>query len=179
MDAVIWLEPDIPDSSGIRRDIAGAPLVIARQMLVIWSTVRNVRHLSAANLLAPEFRRVAVADPSASRSGKSAKQALMNAGIWGPLHGRLVFAGTSEKIVELVRSGAVDAGILEMSLVTKSGPGPKGSFAPLPLKQGLMPELRLGLTRQGSRKPSALDFASYMISPTAEMILRRFGYGAP
>lgn len=180
-DAWLWLTPGGGNTNRASREaaLAGAAQLIARQPLVIWSRVRNIRHMNAANLLAGEFKRVAMADPVRSPSGRAAKQALMRAGLWGPLHGRLVFADTAEKAAALVRSGAVDAGILPMTVIKAAGAGAQGSFARLSQAAGSMPELHLGLSAKGAAKPEALDMLSSMMSPTARAVLARYGYRAP
>lgn len=166
-------------SSVPQAGIAGTELVAARIQMAIWSTVRDVRHMGAANLLAPEFRRVVIADPNGSHSGRAARQILKQAGIWGPLHGRLVFAGTPEKATELVLSGAADAGLLQMPLIRRAKAGGKGNHAPLPQIRSLMPELRLGLTKRGAQKPLVLDFVSFVMSAKGQEILAAHGYSAP
>ena len=177
-DAVIWLDKSTNSNAKLHAGIAGTPLMIARQQLAIWSTVRNVRHMTATNLLAPEFRRIAVAS-TGTPSGRAAKQALTRAGVWGPLHARLVFAETSEKAAELVRNGSADAGVLEIPLIMNAGLTSKGSFVPLSSANGILPKLLFGMTRRGARKPQVLDFTAFLTSPSAETILRRRGYAVP
>ena len=175
-DVLLWLQG--PGSAGAApKGLSGAAQVIGGRQLGIWSGVRNVGHMRAANLLAPAFRRVAIADPATDPAGAAARRALMLAGVWGPLHGRLVIAADGEKAAELVRSGAVDAGIVEMTVILDPRNKGFGSHAALPGSGGGLAELRAGLSPAGAQKPPALDLISFLMSGAAGPVLARHGYG--
>lgn len=176
-DVALWLGGAEAGASGFDGAFAGVPMPVAAQLMAVWSTRRDVRHMRAADLLAPAFQRIAVVD-AAQGAGRAARLVLQQAGVWGPLHGRLRFAASAKEAVQMVLSGAVDAGVLPFSAMAATGAG-QGNHVLLPARPGTLPVLWLALTHKGAARPEALGLAAFITSAQAEAVLRRFGYARP
>lgn len=63
-------------------------------------------------LLAPEVRRLAVADPQLAPAGAYAREALQSLGLWAQLEPKLVFGGDVRTVLAYVESGDADAAVV-------------------------------------------------------------------
>jgi molybdate transport system substrate-binding protein len=157
----------------------GPAQVFALGRIAIWSERRNVQGLDVRDLLAPSFKRIAIANPVHAPYGAAARQALQTRGVWGPLHARLVFGENIGQAAHFALSGAVDAGLIAMSLIVAPGMIGKGSYALVPA--ALHKPIRNGfvIILQKFPNPFAKTFAAYLRSPAVHAILQRYGFEKP
>lgn len=67
-------------------------------------------------LLNPEIRHVAIANPSHAPYGRAAEEALRKVGVWEILRPKLVYGDNIRHALQLVQTGAADAGIVALSI---------------------------------------------------------------
>ncbi len=85
------------------------------------------------DLLRPEVRRVAIANPETAPYGQAAKQALKASGLWDPLQPKLVIAENVRQALQYLQAGAVEAGLVGPAVVQaqRGGlPPPRRKAAP-------------------------------------------------
>ncbi|TVS10132.1 MAG: molybdate ABC transporter substrate-binding protein [Wenzhouxiangella sp.] len=155
------------------------PAVYAIGRIVIWSNTLDASKLRLEDLATdPRIRRVAIAQPAHAPYGMRAREALQAAGVWEALHSKLVFGENIAHAVQMVESGAANAGIIALSLALF----PELSRHPHhlideslhePLTQGFV------LTRRGADKPAARAFARFMGTEAAHTIMQRYGFVIP
>ncbi len=157
----------------------GQVQVFALGRLAIWSLRRNVEGLDVGDLLAPSFKRIAIANPVHAPYGLAARQALQSRGVWGPLYARFVFGENIGQTAHFVLSGAVDAGLIAFSLILSPGMTGKGSHTLIPAE--LHKPIRHGLViiRHKTQKPVARAFAGHLLSSAVHAILQRYGFEKP
>jgi len=153
--------------------------VFALGRIAIWSQRRNVKGFDLKDLLSPPFKRIAIANPVHAPYGAAAKQALIAAGLWGPLHARFVYGENIGQTAHFASSGAVDAGIIALSLVVSPGMIGKGSYAVIPA--ALHKPINHGLVVIKHDIPNRVvkPFIDYLRSLKARDVLRRYGFEKP
>ena len=129
-----------------------------------------------AALLAPRFKRIAIANPEHAPYGRAAREALLRAGIWQQLRPRIVYAENVRQALQLAETGNVEAALVALSLlVAEPGPhwSPVAERLHTPLDQELVVCTR-GKSPEGGR-----SFASYVGSKQGRTVMRRFGFLLP
>ena len=130
------------------------------------------------DLADPRVGRIAVANPEHAPYGRAAREALVSAGIWEEIQGRVVLAGDVSQALEYVRTGNVGAGLVALSLVS-DGPAASGGHLRVPSHLHAPIEQVLGVSA-GSRRPEeARAFADFVLGPTGRSILERYGFRVP
>ena len=69
------------------------------------------------DLLKPEFKIIAMANPEHAPYGLAAKQALESAGLWEKLKDKMVYGKDIQDTLTLVKSGNAEAGFISLSVV--------------------------------------------------------------
>ena len=69
-----------------------------------------------ADLLKPEVRRVAIANPAHAPYGRAAQEALESVGVWERLKPKLVYGENIRHTLQFIETGAVEAGIVALSV---------------------------------------------------------------
>ncbi|KNY27567.1 molybdenum ABC transporter, periplasmic molybdate-binding protein [Pseudobacteroides cellulosolvens ATCC 35603 = DSM 2933] len=72
-----------------------------------------------SDLLKPEFKKIAIANPEHAPYGLAAKQALESLGLWEKLKDKMVFGKDIQDTLTLIKSGNVEAGFISLSVVKK------------------------------------------------------------
>jgi molybdate transport system substrate-binding protein len=87
----------------------------ARGRLGLWSKSGKIRTIF--DLLRPEVRHVAIANPTHAPYGRAARQALEDQGFWGKLQPKIVYGENVRQALEFAETGNADATITAWSLV--------------------------------------------------------------
>ena len=94
---------------GTRVDLLGNALVVVAEE-------GDVAALSdPQDLLSPDVRRIAVADPQLAPAGAYAREALQSLGLWASLEPKLVMGANVRTVLEYVDSGNADAAVVYAS----------------------------------------------------------------
>ncbi len=127
------------------------------------------------DLLRPEVKRVAMANPAFAPYGRAARQALERAGLWAALQPKLVYGENIRQALQFVQTGNVDAALLARSVADV----PELRFTPIdpalydPLRQ-------VAAVTAGSRHPGlGRRFIRFLTGPEGRPILKRFGFLMP
>jgi molybdate transport system substrate-binding protein len=73
------------------------------------------------DLVRPDVKRIAIAQPSHAPYGRAAQQAVTGAGLWEQVKDRIVYAENIRQATDYVEGGNADAGLVALALVIKSG----------------------------------------------------------
>lgn len=151
-------------------------VVYARGRLALWSREdAPVEVRSLGDLLRPEVRRVAIANPNHAPYGAAARQALQRAGLWGPLQPKLVIGENVRQALQYARGGDADAALVALSLALQAG----GRWAPVP--QGLYQPLdqAMAVVRGTPHEAEARAFVRFVTGPRGRAILQGHGFTIP
>lgn len=156
--------------------VPGTKTLYARGRLVL-AVPRGSSIVAPAlrDLLRPEIRRIAIANPDHAPYGIAAREALQSAGLWDALQEKLVLGENIRQTLQYVQSGAVDAGIVALSMANV----PEIRFAPIsdslhqPIDQAAAVIRASRLGRIGA------DFIAFVTGPVGWPVMERNGFIRP
>lgn len=149
----------------------------ARGFIVLWTREDSpLRIERLEDLLRPEVRRVAIANPDHAPYGVAAREALQSAGVWEAVQPRLVLGENVRQTLQYAETGNVDVAIVALSLVVVT---PGGRWAPIP--QGLHRPIdqALAVVKGTRHEQEARAFAAYINGPVGRPVMRRYGFVMP
>ena len=157
------------------------PYAIGR--LVLWTPHSAPPELDDAGglrlLLAPEVKRIAIANPATAPYGAATVDMLTYYGYYQKVQAKLVTADSVAQAAQFVQSGAADVAFLALSQVRE--PPLRGTgriWQPSPTTHRSLEQGAVALT--ASRWPSqAAEFLRFLQGSKAVEILKLHGYGTP
>lgn len=125
----------------------------------------------------PGIGRVTIANPAHAPYGIAAREALVTVGLWDRLQPRLVLAENASIAAEYVQTGNAPIGIIPLSLAIQR----PGAFRYVLIDESLHTPLEQVMAAiRRSREPDlARDFVSFLSSPSAREVMRRYGFVLP
>ncbi|MBI5489774.1 MAG: molybdate ABC transporter substrate-binding protein [Deltaproteobacteria bacterium] len=147
--------------------------VYARGRLALWIPSRvGVVPQGLSALEDPRVRRVAIANPDTAPYGRAAREALVAAGLWERIQGRLVFGQDIAQAAQQAQVAA-DAGLLALSLVLSPALRESGAYWVVPSELHGPLDQVLVLLRE---TPASRAFVEFLLGEEARGILARYGY---
>ena len=150
--------------------------LFARGSLVLWSRRDGPTRLeSLEDLLRPDLKRFAMANPDYAPYGVAARQALSRAGLWEKLQPKLILGQHVRQTLHYAESGNVGAGLVALSLV-QQGQGrwvlvDEDFYAPI--------YQALAVVKTTKRPSEARGFVAFVNTPRAQSILHKYGFLPP
>src|SRR5712691_6611000 len=128
-----------------------------------------------ADLLKPEVRRVAIANPAHAPYGRAAQEALESVGLWERLRPKLVYGENIRHALQFVETGAVEAGLVAQSIADVPG------IRAVPIDPALLLSLNqyAVVVKRSARPELGLSFIHFLIGPEGRPIMRRYGFRLP
>ncbi len=127
------------------------------------------------DLVRPEVRRIAIANPDHAPYGRAAREALQALGLWERLRPRLVYGENIRHTLQLVQAGAVEAAIVALSIA---------SVAEVdvvlidPRLHGPLDQMAAVVSRSG-RPELGLAFLQLVQGAEGRPIMKRYGFLVP
>jgi molybdate transport system substrate-binding protein len=136
-------------------------------------SVIAVRELG--DLLKPEVRRVAIANPAHAPYGRAAQEALERAGLWEKVKPKLVYGENIRHALQFVETGAVEAGIVALSIADVPG------IAHAPIDPALYAPLNqvAAVVKRSPHPDLGAAFIQFVNGPEGRPILKRYGFLLP
>jgi molybdate transport system substrate-binding protein len=126
-------------------------------------------------LVHPEVKKVAIADPNHAPYGQAAVAALKTENTYQAVSAKIVTGENVSQAASFVLSAAADVGIVALSLVISSETKSSVRYAEIPA-QGYPPiQQACVVLRSSENQKLAVQFESYLRSPEAAEIFRRYG----
>jgi molybdate transport system substrate-binding protein len=129
-----------------------------------------------ADLATPPFKRVVMGVPASVPAGRYARAALQSAQLWHSMQTKTVSAQSVRQALDYVARGEVDAGFVYATDAALMPGKVKLAFTvptDSPVRYAIAPVM-------GSpNAANAQKFIQYLMSPPAQAVLARFGFGAP
>lgn len=130
-------------------------------------------------LLAPEVKRIAIANPAHAPYGRAAKAALERAGLWARVQTKLVVGENVSQTAHFVRSGNADVGIIALSLALSDRMKGVGRYWEIPEEMYPRLEQAAVITKAAKDLAAAREFLAFMQREKSRAIMARFGFRAP
>lgn len=133
----------------------------------------NVKILD--DLLKPEVKKIAIANPDHAPYGLAAKQALEAAGIWEQLEGKLVYGRNISDTLAYMETGNVEASIVALSLFNEE----KMNFLLIDEELHAPLEQSIAVIGRTSEYELANEFIQFIKGPIGKPIMERYGFVVP
>ena len=156
---------------------ATRPYAIGR--IVLWSLKPELAKIALKDLPKAPIRKFAIANPQHAPYGLRGKEALQHQGVWAAMEPKLVMGENIAHTAQFIDSGAADAGIVALALVLSPTMKDKGAWTLIPDAWHEPLEQGFAITQRAAANPLAKDFANYMASEPARVIMRRYGFTLP
>jgi len=128
-----------------------------------------------ADLLKPEVRRVAIANPAHAPYGRAAQEALESAGVWERLKPKLVYGENIRHTLQFVETGAVEAGIVALSVAGV----PEVRYVPIDPKLHKPLNQVAAVVKRSARPELGVAFIQFLNGPEGRPIMKRYGFFLP
>jgi molybdate transport system substrate-binding protein len=152
--------------------------VYAQGRLTLWTRPDSPRKPERIeDLVAPEYARIAIANPKRAPYGQATKEALQRAGIWETVEPRLVYGEDVTQTFTLADTGNVDVAIVALSYSLQSD----GSWTLVPAE--LHPDHPLiqvaAVIRGTPHEAEARQFIAFVNGPEGHAIMKKYGFLLP
>ncbi len=149
----------------------------ARGFIILWTRDDSpLRFDRIEDLLQPDVRRAAIANPAHAPYGIAAREALQSAGIWERVQPRLVLGENVNQALQFAQTGNVDAGIIALSLgVVVEG----GRYFIVPRELHNPIDQALGVVSTTPREREARAFAQFINGPIGRPVMEKYGFDLP
>jgi molybdate transport system substrate-binding protein len=166
----------VKDLAAKGRVVPDSVYIYARGRLTIWTrTDSRLDVETVQDLLKPEVRRLAIANPEHAPYGVVARQALQSAGVWNMIQNKLVFGENVRQTLQFAEAGDVDVAIIPLSLSVTS----RGQWTLIPEDLHSPIDQALGVVSDSPRQSAAREFAAFIAGPQGRDILSKYGYELP
>ena len=150
--------------------------VYARGRITLW-TLKDVavKPQKIQDLIRPEFKRIAIANPEHAPYGMAARQALESAGIWEKVKAKIVYADNIRQTLQFAQTGNVDVAIVALSLSI----GSDGQWVVIPENLHKPLDQAMAVIKGTKHEQQARSFASFVNSAPGREIMRKYGFELP
>jgi molybdate transport system substrate-binding protein len=153
---------------GTRRNL------LSNQLVLIVPAASRLATASPEDLLRPEVKRIAVAEPSSVPVGVYARRYLQARGLWAKLEPKVVPVLDARAALATVESGNVEAGFVYKTDAAISKKV-KVVFE-VPIETGPEIVYPAAIVRESKKKEAARDFMNFVSSPAAKESFRKSGF---
>jgi molybdate transport system substrate-binding protein len=149
---------------------------VSNRLVLITPVDSNLALSSLDDLTQPGVKRVGVGNPATVPAGRYAKTALVQAGLWDKLAPRFILGGSVRQVLDYVRRGEVDAGLVYATDAASA----QGKVKVIQTVTEPAPILYpIAVTVATDKKILAQEFLDFVLSPPAQEIFHQFGFGKP
>jgi molybdate transport system substrate-binding protein len=156
--------------------IPGTKALYAQGRITLWTREDSALKLERVeDLVRPEFKKVAIANPEHAPYGAAAREALQTAGVWDAVSQKLVYGENISQTLQYVESGNVDAAIIALSLSTQS----KGRWILIPAEMHKPLNQAHAIIKGTKHEQEARRFAAFVNSAQGRAVMRKYGFVLP
>ena len=128
------------------------------------------------DLTGPQVKRVAVGNPTTVPAGRYTKEALEKVGLWDQLSPKFILAESVRQVLDYVSRGEVDTGFVYSTDAAIA----EGKVKIIQTVTEHAPILYpIAVTESTDKKALAQSFVDFVVSPAAQEIFSKFGFGKP
>jgi len=135
----------------------------------------GIKVVELKDLLNPQIRHIAIANPEHAPYGVAAKQALETAGLWEAIEPKLVFGENVRQALQYVQSGDAEAGIVALSVADV----PEITWTLIDEANHQPLDQALAIVASSQQAELARQFAAFINGEHGRPIMRRYGFILP
>jgi len=155
---------------GSRRNFVGNALVLATP----YDSALGLKTL--ADLQRAEIRRIALGAPASVPAGRYAKGAIEAAKLWGAVEPKAVYAQNVRQALDYIARGEVEAGFVYATDAALMKDKVTVAFT-VPTERPIL--YPIAIVAGGPNPGDAAKFAAFVLTPPAQAVLARYGFGKP
>ena len=122
------------------------------------------------------MRQVAVGVPASVPVGRYTKAVLEKAGLWAQIEAKMIGAQSVRQVLDYVARGEVDAGFVYATDAALMPDKVRIAFT-VPTEQPVL--YPIAVVAASGNAAAAERFVAYVVSPPAQAVLARYGFGKP
>jgi molybdate transport system substrate-binding protein len=148
--------------------------LLSNLLVIVVPTDASTAPKSAADLVKPEFKKIALAEPQTVPAGIYAREYLQKLGLWDAVKEKVVPTENVRAALAAVESGNVEVGIVYKtdSLISK-----KVKVAvEIPAAEGPKISYPIAVVKSSKQPERAKQFAEYLAGPTPRSVFEKFGF---
>ena len=145
------------------------------RLVLAMPTASAVAVRELPDLLKPEVRRVAIANPAHAPYGRAAQEALESVGVWDRVKPKLVYGENIRHTLQFIETGAVEAGIVALSVAGV----PAVRYVPIDPKLHKPLNQVAAVVKRSARPDLGLAFIQFLNGPEGRPIMKRYGFLLP
>jgi molybdate transport system substrate-binding protein len=153
----------------------GTRAIYAKGQLALWAPQAGSGIGELRDVMRPQVRFIAVAQPELAPYGHAAVEALRHANLWEAVKSKVVYANSISVAKQLAASGNAEVAFTAYSLVLHE------AGLVLKVDPALYPpiEQAAGIVASSPRAAQAAQFRSFLLGPEGRALLVKNGYLAP
>lgn len=160
---------------------AGQVTPYARGRIVLWApqAQRDASKMSLEDLVNPQIKRIAIANPKHAPYGKRAEEALKATKVWSQIEPKLIYGENISQTAQFVQTRNAEVGIIALSLALGPELAKQGNYWLIPdtlhtpLAQGFV------VTKRAEHHGLAQKFSRFMTTPEVRKIMMKYGFTLP
>jgi molybdate transport system substrate-binding protein len=151
--------------------------LLSNQLVIIVPADSNLAISSPKDLLKAAIKRIALAEPSSVPVGVYSSKYLADEGLWNQVKSKIVPVQDVRATLAAVESGNVEAGFVYK---TDAAASRKVRIAyQVAIDKGPKIIYPVALVKESKRQNAARNFLSYLQSPSAKTIFKKYGFIVP
>ena len=148
--------------------------LLSNQLVVIVPADSKLSITSPQDLLKPEVKRIALAEPSSVPVGVYSSKYLEGEGLWDKVRGKIVPVLDVRATLAAVESGNVEAGLVYK---TDAAISKKVKIVyEVPIEKGPQITYPVAIVKESKKKAAARDFMNFVLSPVGKNSFKKFGF---
>ena len=148
--------------------------LLSNQLVIVIPADSKLAIASPKDLLKPEVKKIALADPAAVPVGVYTSKYLADEGLWEKLKSKVVPVLDVRATLASVESANVEAGFVYKTDAVISNKV-KIVFQ-VPIEKGPKITYPIAIVRESKKKEAARDFMNYLLSPTGKSVFKKYGF---
>ncbi len=137
--------------------------------------VSGVEAKQLSDLLKPEIKHVAIANPEHAPYGKAAMEALQSKGLWEGVKPKLVYGENIRQTLQYIQTGNAQAGIIALSIAAV----PEISYTAIEPSLHKPINQAAGVVKSTKEASLAIGFIKYVNGKTGRLIMKKYGFMLP
>lgn len=127
------------------------------------------------DLLNPEIKKIAIANPELAPYGLAAKQTIKKAGLWDQLETKLVYGKNISETLTFISTGNAEAGFIALSLKDDA----PVDFTLIDTNMHEPLSQSIGVVKNTQNEELAKAFSEYVLSEEGQAIMSKYGFSTP
>jgi molybdate transport system substrate-binding protein len=156
--------------------LPGTKALYARGRITLWTrTDSPFRIERLEDLIRPEVKRIAIANPQHAPYGIAAREAMQSVGIWETVQPKLVLGENVRQTLIYAETGNVEVAVVALSLSVQG----EGRWMLVPQELHKPIDQALAVIKGTRYEKEARQFAMFINGPTGRPIMRKYGFTLP